>query len=200
MKTLKHPLTSALVLLLILLSNTRHALYEYERITGDGPEMRIYNVLALLAIDMAVFLFALHGQKKFALGFTGAILLINLRHYLPIPEAWETAAQVFMAIPFALLYTVGIYMFSEIFKTTLEELPQRKRVITAAPKGKEGENSPGELPRVAQAQEKTSPSTLGELSREQLMNRRKYLRKKQRAGTLNGEAAELDQIEALLLS
>lgn len=115
MKYLRHPVTAALIMCAIMFFNIAHLAQEYMRITGAQSSARVYG--SLLALDLGVLLFAVHGKRALSALFALGICAVNLSYFLA--HAHDNSA-IAIGVVFSLLYSGGIYAFSEIFVSELE--------------------------------------------------------------------------------
>lgn len=193
MKRLLNPSTSAIVLLLVLLTNLKHAVMEYEALTGATPASRWITIPSLIAIDLAVFLFALHGKSRHSAGFAIGICWIHLTHFIELPVwcDWITA------MVFAAMFAFGVYTFSEIFAAAAQKMAADEAKSLA----------PDVFPPewVRELVRTTYPAEADLLIRKlerfddfkQAKQRLYWLREKAKKNTIGSDAAELDILEKL---
>lgn len=131
MNRLKQPWLTATVLILVLLSTARHNAAVYLRITTDHfPYLWLdwtYAIFIVVALDFAVLLFAIHGEKQIAGVFAFLIFLTNLAYYMPDAQIMDLVRTTnfwlgaLIASIFSGMYGYAIYKFSEIFVQDVKE-------------------------------------------------------------------------------
>lgn len=221
------------LLLLILLFNTKGVLEQYMAVSGEAEIAWRWwlNGVALVALDIAVLIFALRGMKRYALLYAMAILLINLRPVALIPDwdVWNVVVDRITLSITRLAFAGGIFIFSEIFAENMKESAVVKRVKSSEvtpvlPQGKKGitpeitpEVTPQIYPKIypeitpnadspaegkwVEAGGKFPIEVVEKLQgkgRKALADRKKYLIKKVRSGSLSENDPELLTIEYVL--
>ena len=131
MAFLKGPKFALFAIILILLSNIRHAVVVYIEITGLGQSDTIsqweyiYMIGMMLAIDVAVVAFTVNGNQAAAKAFAWLIGIINLIYYylqIGIPESTlQGGVYYFGAVCLSAAWGYAIYYFNEVFVSHLEE-------------------------------------------------------------------------------
>ena len=138
-KFLKGSTFAVICILLILLTNLRHAVSVYFYLTGSGPNSdsfgTAYIVGMMLAFDLAVIAFSVNGNKSAAKVFALSTGLINLFYFytkIGLPESllnpgcsmcdpayihWMRYAP---AVLFSSMVGYAIYYFTEIFIGNIE--------------------------------------------------------------------------------
>lgn len=138
-KFLRGPLFAVICILLVLLTNLRHAVSVYAEITDSSMTLWsfefTYIIAMMLAIDFAVIAFSVNGNKPAAKVFAIAIGLINLFFYfskIGLPESWvnpnctDCLPNYLIWIKYApatilsSLSGYAIYYFNEIFIKNIE--------------------------------------------------------------------------------
>jgi len=198
MDKLRSPLIKALVLLMILVTNLRHLVAEYSRLSGDPASIWVWA--SLVAIDCAVFLFVIHGRKTEAMLFMIAVGLISFRH-LAFDEG-NTARFLFYAdyvesLLFAGIFAFGIYSFSELFLSDMSH----QEIVRRGSEPLRPDWLTEEKFRQMLAKAGDDLASLGNVlakeSETAAKKRRTYLRGLKKHGTINGQAKELELLEIL---
>lgn len=110
-----------------MIFNLRHLAQVYMDLTGATDTAWVYA--SLIALDLGVLVFAVHGARRLAGAFALGICAINLAHFLPDAQQWYEHV---IGIVFSLLYAGGIYAFSELFVKDLREAEDSEQWRTKA--------------------------------------------------------------------
>jgi hypothetical protein len=206
MKTLKKPWITLFALVLILLCTVKHSAWVYLQISPfnfPAPWDWVYACVIVLALDIAVLIFAIHGRRITAGIYAGLIFLTNLLYYLP-STWWITEAKVLGMLIFAGMFSYAVFIFSELFVQDVEKDWKIRRKQSR----KKSENLPETVQENFPASPEKKPKGSGKFSGDNPENLRKkkaYRLRKLSEETLSNEKKarfqrEIAEIETLLKS
>ncbi|BDD04427.1 hypothetical protein [Aureibacter tunicatorum] len=109
---------------LVMINNIEHLAYVHHDISRKlfGIEgSMIHSVIVVVIIELAIMAFVANGKKWFALLFTVLLFVLSMLYYdvrtFMILGNWE---QLTASVVYSTLFTVSIYMFSEMYASKIE--------------------------------------------------------------------------------
>lgn len=122
-------------IILILLATLKHSYEVYEVVMGTPQDVwsKVYVILMLLAIDFAVILFTLHGNRGAAGLFAFFIFVLNLFAFwnrLEVP-GWDFMNWIpfIPGLIYSGMFAYGLYYFTDIFVNQIEEDAEKTALL-----------------------------------------------------------------------
>lgn len=185
-----------LVIAFVMANNIEHISYVHfslaKQVFPDLWMNKLHSVVVVIIIEVSIMVFVIKGLQKWALLFTISIFVLSLDYYEIFTEI-QSVRWYISSFVFSLIYTVSIYIFSEMFAELSKENKQSSDISTRIKKllekEKEVETSILEKEKI----EVRVTDELASLSNDLEEGRVSLAKETERAELLLKEKAEIEQ-------
>ncbi|BDD08565.1 hypothetical protein FUAX_09970 [Fulvitalea axinellae] len=117
------------VIVLVMFNNIEHCAYVHQEISrklfGSVGLNWAHSVTVVIIIELSIIAFVYAGERIFSILFTAALFSLNILYY-DIRGFWEAGQyeNILAALIYSCLFTISIYMFSELLSKQAKKRPE----------------------------------------------------------------------------